>query len=116
MEIDLKYTEDVIEAYSGRRPTVTYEDTEDLMRIFIKYLRIKIKSNDHYAINTPLGIFYKELNKEMLSKVEKVAGKEEKLNEKIFINSQIKWNVRKDYSYDDLELIKNNTNNSPLKS
>lgn len=116
MEVDLKYSEDVIKTYSDRRPTVTYEDTEDLMRIFIKYLRMKLKSNDYYAINTPLGIFYKELNKEMLDKTEKVTGREEKLNEKIFINNQIKWNVRKEYTYDDLELIKNNTNNLPIKS
>lgn len=115
MEVDLKYAEDVIKAYSDRRPTVTYEDTEDLMRIFIKYLRMKLKSNDYYAINTPLGIFYKELNKEMLDKTEKVTGREEKLNEQIFINNQIKWNVRKEYQYDDLELIKQNTNGLPIK-
>lgn len=116
MEIDLKFSEDVIKEYSGRRPTVTYEDTEDLLRIFIKYLKMKMKSNDYYAINTPLGIFYKELNKEMLAETESARTKEEILNEQIFINNNIKWNVRKDYKYEDLELIKNNTNSNPIKT
>lgn len=116
MEIDLKFSEDVIKEYSGRRPTVTYEDTEDLLRIFIKYLKMKMKSNDYYAINTPLGIFYKELNKEMLASTESARTKEEILNEQIFINKNLKWRIARDYTYDQLEDVKTNTNHSPIKT
>jgi hypothetical protein len=42
--------------------------------------------------------------------------KEQLLNEKIFINSQLKIKKRIDYKHEDLETIKANTNNHFIKS
>ncbi len=77
---------------------------------------MKMKSNDHYAISTPLGIFYKDLDKKALAETERVTRKEQALNEQIFINSQLKKKLLKEYNHDDLEAIKANTNHSPIKN
>lgn len=111
MEVVLSYKEDIIERYIAGRKTVTREDAEDLLRIILKYLKFKMKSNDYYAINTPIGIFFKDLNTEMFDKLDIGSTKEQVLNEKIFINSQLKVKKRKDYKHEDFELIKANTNN-----
>lgn len=111
MEVILSYKEDIIERYIAGRKTVTREDAEDLLRIILKYLKFKMKSNDYYAINTPIGIFFKDLNTEMFDKLDIASTKEQVLNERIFINSQLKVKKRKDYKHEDFELIKANTNN-----
>lgn len=116
MEVILSYKEDIIERYIAGRKTVTKEDAEDLLRIILKYLKFKMKSNDYYAINTPIGIFFKDLNTEMFDKLDIASTKEQVLNEKIFINSQLKVKKRIDYKHEDFELIKTNTNNHSIKN
>ena len=116
MEVILKDSYDIIDEYSNKRITVTYEDAEDLLSIFVKYLRLKMKSNDYYAINTPLGIFYKALDRKMLAKAETRLLKEELLNEKTFLNSKLKKRLYREYNYEDIELIKKNTNNHLIKA
>lgn len=116
MEIELKYADDVIKEYADSRPTLREEDIEDLMRIFIKYLNMKMKLNESYAIATPMGIFYKKLNKDMFDKVDNPATKEQILNEKIFLNNCLKKELKTEYLHEDLEKIKNHTNNHPIKT
>lgn len=116
MEIILSYKEDIIERYIAGRKTVTREDAEDLLRIILKYLKFKIKSNDYYAIGTPMGIFFKDLNLEAFDKLDIASTKEQLLNEKIFINSQLKIKKRIDYKHEDFETIKANTNDHFVKN
>lgn len=116
MEIELKYSDDVIKDYAGRRPTLREEDVEDLMTVFIKYLTFKMKSNESYAIATPIGTFYKKLNKDMFDKVDNPVTKEQIINEKIFLNNCLKKTLKTEYSHEDLEAIKDNTNSRSIKT
>lgn len=116
MEIILKDSYDIFEEYAKKRPNVTEKDARDLVNIFIKFLKLKMQSNEHYAISTPLGIFYKNFDKKSFEKESPPTKKEDILNEKIFINSQIKKKIYKQYNYEDIELVKQNTNHSPIKN
>jgi hypothetical protein len=109
VEIELKYFDDVVKSYASKRKDITEDEIEELMTIFIKYLKMKMKSEDYYAINTPLGIFYKTPDLKMLEEVEIPKTKKERLNEKVYLNSKLKWIVRKDYTHDDIQ------NHTPIK-
>jgi superfamily II DNA or RNA helicase len=108
--------EEVIKNYSKKRPTVNEEDTKDLLRVMVKYLREKLKSNDFYALNTTIGTFYKDFNADIFITGKTSKTKEEKIQEKLFLNTIFKLKVPKEYDYEEFELLKENTNNSPIKN
>lgn len=117
MEIDLKYLDDISKNYANRRKNLEDEEAEDLARILVKYLKMLMNSNKHYAIKTPIGIFTKSFDPELFDKVDIPSSNEEKLNEKLFLNEKLRiGKFRNPYTYDELELAKENTNNHPIKN
>jgi hypothetical protein len=118
MEINDSFAtaEDIAKEYSNKRPTVTEEDAKDLLRIYVKYIREKLKSEDFYALKTNIGTFYKDFNTEEFINVKYPITKKQKLQQKLFINSLFKQKVPKEYNHNEFELLKENTNNSPIKN
>lgn len=108
--------EDIIKNYSERRPTVTEEDTKDLLRVMVKFLREKLKTNDFYALNTTIGTFYKDFNVGEFIIRKSPKTKEDKIQEKLFLNNIFKESITREYNYDEFELLKENTNNYPIKN
>lgn len=97
------------------RRNITREDAEDLLRVMIMYIKKRCNDLDDYAIDTAIGIFYKDFDKDAFRKMENAVLKKDKLNEKIFINHAIKSKIIRDYNHNDIEKIRENTNNTPLK-
>lgn len=118
MEINESFAtaEEIIKNYSEKRPTVTEEDTKDLLRIMVKYMRQKLKSDDFYALKTTIGTFYKEFNTEAFIEGKTGKTKNEQLQEKLFLNRIFKEQIKREYNYDEFELLKENTKNHPLKN
>ena len=107
MEINDSFAtvEDIIKNYSERRPTVTEEDTKYLLRVIIKFLREKLKSNDFYALNTTIGTFYKDFNADSFITGKTSKTKEEKIKEKLFLNKIFKLPIAREYNYEEFELL-----------
>ena len=114
MEVEVAIKDDLIDDLMNHRK-ITKEDAEDLLRVMIMYIKKRCNSLDDYAIDTAVGIFYKDFDKEAFKKMELAVLKKDKLNEKIFINHAIKSKIIRDYNHSDVEKIRENTNNTPLK-
>ncbi len=109
-------SEDIIKGYSEKRPSVTEADTKDLLRIMVKYMKQKLKSDEFYALETKIGTFYREFDSEAFINCKKKRTKKEEIEEKLLLNSIFKLKVLREYNYNEFELLKENTNNRPIKN
>jgi hypothetical protein len=115
LEVVQKYFEDVAREYSDNRKNLSFEESEELLRIYFKYLKLKLESTEAYAIRTPLGLFTRKVDKNMLCAKNRPETRLEWLNEELFLSNQVKGVVRThSKDYDNIERIKEDTNNCKL--
>ncbi len=107
---------DIAKTYSEKRASVTEEDAKDLLRIMVKYLKQRVKSNEFYALDLGIGTLYKELDAEAIVNCKFPRTKKEKTEEKLLLNKIFKLEIPKEYNHDEFELLKENTNNHPIKN
>ena len=115
--MEVAFIEDIAKEYSDRRKgVVTEDDVKDLIKIFFKYLSLKIKSDDYYAVHVKnLGMFHKEFEIEDIFKFKNARTKNEKLLEKQLVENLFRKQVRKEYKHEELELLTQNTNHRPIE-
>ena len=115
MAVEQKYFEDVAKRYSDHRKNLSFEESSELLRIYFKYLKMKLESTEAYAIRTPLGLFTRTVDKDMLLRKDRPETNLEWLNEELFLSNQLKGLDKiQGTSYDNIERIKENTNNCKL--
>lgn len=112
--LDYYIEKDLAERYAQKRKGLEAKEVEEFISIIFSYLKERMKAQESYAINTPIGYFYKEyINIDEFLKTDfNKYTKEYKFKEKMFYNQLSKLKPKQTFKYKDVEDIKERTNNS----